>query len=80
MKVSKHRINKFTDTGGTANFFTVAVAIGLILGVVAFVLVLTRKCKPCKKSSGFRRENLTCLESSWNHDKGQCVDAHIPSL
>ena len=36
-RVSKHRVNKFTDGGGTAGgIFKFLIAAGLILGIVAF--------------------------------------------
>lgn len=44
--VSKQRANKFTDGVGPM-ILKFIIAVGLILGVVTFVLVLTRKCKPC---------------------------------
>ena len=48
-KVSKHRANKFTDDGTTGSMILkFIIGVGLCLGVVAFVLVLTRKCKPCE--------------------------------
>jgi hypothetical protein len=55
---SKHRVNKFTDGGGTAGSIgKFIVGVGLILGVVAFVLVLTRKCKPCEAFDGGGADN-----------------------
>jgi len=57
--VSKHRANKFADGVGPM-ILKFIVGVGLCLGVVAFVLVLTRKRKPCKDASSedFGESNL----------------------